>query len=216
MRSPQWTADLLRASWCRASSRGPFCRYPNTVLGLCRRCPAPAAHPHVLMSPAQHPALESKDARQIKLWGSSPGPLAGEVEHKGVAGPGHQGAAQAAGGAGVGQEQQEGLVVEEAHAGGHPHAVMVHLEHAAPGHPAVVRAVWLPRLRPDLPADGWFRLRRLAAGTGVLPGSKQGQGSEAWSSGSGSCKPSIMQCQITPERCAPCSAHVCMLRLVPV
>jgi len=53
---------------------------------------------------------------------------------------------QSAGKEGVEKEEKEGLVVEEAHAVGHPHAVVVHAQHATTQHAVVVRPLWLPCL----------------------------------------------------------------------
>ena len=59
------------------------------------------------------------------------------------------GGAERAGEEGVEQEEQEGLVVEQAHAVGHPHAVVVHAQHAAAQHTVVVRALRLPCLSTE-------------------------------------------------------------------
>lgn len=53
---------------------------------------------------------------------------------------------QSAGEEGIQEEQEEGLVIKEAHAVGHPHAVVVHSQHAPPQHAVVVRSLWLPCL----------------------------------------------------------------------
>mmetsp|Transcript_3739 Transcript_3739/g.7723 ORF Transcript_3739/g.7723 Transcript_3739/m.7723 type:complete len:257 (-) Transcript_3739:541-1311(-) len=51
----------------------------------------------------------------------------------------------------VEQEQQKELVVFPPHAVHHPHAVMVHLQYAAPAHGTVMAALWLPLQAPFAP-----------------------------------------------------------------